>query len=229
MKIPSIIFSIFLSVVCFEIQAQSKKIDVDIEKADILDGRLIEFLKSTIVPIAKINNYNYRYSEISVRFGLKADMGLAADDIPGDSVYIVSATACGTQMHSVYWAGVGKTRNTYVATVDSVPVYLQSSTPKSFWFRPLKESTVIGSIKIKEGDLPYLIICDNTVEWYIVFTPTTFRLVEIRDWGFSWLKNKATKKYIPNLPIVTLKDEERKLPVIDVELIHDAPKFPDVL
>lgn len=50
------------------------------------------------------------------------------------------------------------------------------------------------------------------------------QVYEIGDMRNEWIQDEAVKQYLPKLPGVTLKDEERKLPVIDTELKIKTPK-----
>ncbi len=200
-----------------EITAQIENIDVFVEKAEIADMRLFQFLKSTIIQIALVNNFNPEYFEISVKSGLKSDCDLESPIAMSDSIYIVNATRCGTTLQYIY-AQARSPTPVYVCFIDGIPIYVRASGSAQSWFKPLREKIFIGSFEMKKGDLLKLSICDDSIIWYIIYSPTIFRVVKFVDFGYSWLKNKETKKYLPGLPIKYLKNEYR---VITPSLILD--------
>ena len=217
-----------LAVICISdylyAQTLNERENEYVKEAIITDNNLKRVLETTIVPLAKFNGYRAKQDMINMHSYVYFDS--LSNEIHED-IYVMITVGSGLSKNEpAEWARLNKQKKieSFQANLGGIKFYIKDLGPAS-WFRKSNKAINLGQTDPNR----LLVINDNFVAFIFNKHGNCLRLSQIDDYGCSWLKGEAVRQNLPNLPIVTLKDEERKLPVIDVELIHDAPKFPDVL
>lgn len=202
-----VIVLILTALAVISVKAEIVTIDVDVEKAEITDNKLVEFLRGSIIPFLKANEtHNIRGT-------------VYLSPVSGDSIFSINAMN-GSSLQSIYASVRYPYHKFYITNIDDMRFYITSKDAGASWFRPTNTKVHLGQFQKERDDLLKLTLNDDYCEWTIEqANDNGYRITSLTGLWSSWLKNKRVRSYMPNPPLKRLENNYRPRPSIPVEYL----------
>lgn len=220
-----LIFALIASLLPANIYSQTQNrlvfedVKVYVKEAVITDSDLVNVLKQSIIPIAKANNYNPYHDYIEISSKREYD-SIAQTNY---ETIIINITPGDYWREALIRASISQELSKlpiYQTQIDGIKFYLMGK--DATWFKGSNRIKYLGTY----NEIEVWHIGDDVIDITLWLRKSEghLQVYEIGDMRNEWIQDEAVKQYLPKLPGVTLKDEERKLPVIDTELKIKTPK-----
>lgn len=183
MKILLLVFTIIYPLISF---AQIDTISVWGKMAKIENPVLVDFLKTHIVPMAKIADYRYNLINIS------------KPNTKDNDLYEIVVFGCNSSIERIDL--YAKKDDYYISFIDGIMFVLEDNKLNNTWFKPTNKELLLGFYTKERGDLPRISIVDCEETFVIENINNKCVIVDYQSWGYPWRNDKRMNEFFPSIP-----------------------------
>ena len=196
--------------------------DIFVNGGEIVYVPLKDFIKQSIIPLAKLNHFNPKRDMITitqttlnmtyipVEVSENYYISQLASDLPPNGLLEINITVdCVYPPASIY----PYQDRYYGIDIDGIRIYYRRISGDIRIIKSTGRKLYVGN---DNNELAHLMICDDCFSLTFDLSEDFFRYTDMEDWGCIWLQNPESLKYLPSKAITILPSELRKLPDIEV-------------